>query len=194
MQDSTVLDRQRDDLSADLQATYNPASRCTSDSQARHDEATGKSTTQSELESTSRDMLNTRGLAWLPDYNLPESFQAIRAQIDKGFNRRREAFVQQVFDKYKHKEPPGIPKSEKLTPALKDLGVHLSDNEAAELSHALDMDRDGWIDWPEFLHIANRGGKVQQWVRAACVSVCLCVVHACVRACTCVHELEQKCV
>lgn len=162
-----LLDRQREALRRALAAS--------SHLQGLHDGgAAGSSTTPAEAKSTeSSSIPASRGLSWLPECSeshglsepAREALQKLRSQMEMGFYRRREAFVKQVFDK--HKSPDGSPGISKasLTCALEDLGIFVSDGEAEELFYTQDMNRDGWIELSEFLPMASRVGRVEQWVR-----------------------------
>ncbi len=113
-----LLDRQRSALQRALQATYIPSSPgCAPDLLLAHkDGAARNANALSESNSTASDILTSRGLAWLPDFDTSERFQRLRSQMNLGFNRRREEFVKQVFDKHATSELPGIKEDDLTTP------------------------------------------------------------------------------
>jgi hypothetical protein len=93
----------------------------------------------------------------------PSDHAALRARMEAGFRRRRKDFVKEMFDKHKSPgESPGICKAN-LTSALEELGIFVSAREADEMFHTHDLDRDGWTNFSEFLSMASRAGRVEQW-------------------------------
>jgi hypothetical protein len=95
--------------------------------------------------------------------------ETLRAQMDKGFNRRDEAYLREIFYKHKASDVAGISKAH-LMSALADIGVSLSSGESEELFSTQDLNDNGSIDWSEFVAMAAWVSGVEKWV-------CICI-HA----------------
>jgi hypothetical protein len=180
-----LLDRQRDALQRALDASNYVHGR-------QDRAAAASSNTPTDAESTACSIESSRALSWLPEcleesHTMGEVLGRLRTQVSMGFNHSREDFVKRVFDKHKSLEPSdassGISKAS-LTCALNDVGILVSDSEAEELFYMQDMNRDGWIDWSEFLPmVMGRVGRVQQWVSLCVLWEILFFFFLCVRYC-----------
>ncbi len=84
----------------------------------------------------------------------------LEAEMDRGFERRSEEHVKEIFDRYRSADTFDITKAD-LLGALQALGISESDSEVALKAYE-DMDR---VDWPEFCLIVTRIGKLEQWTR-----------------------------
>jgi hypothetical protein len=97
--------------------------------------------------------------------SVSDVLKSLRAQMDTGFNRRSEAFLQAIFDK--HKTPGGTNQGlsqRGLMSALADAGIHISAGEAEELHRTQDLNGNRCIDHSEFLSIVStRVGGVAHW-------------------------------
>jgi hypothetical protein len=89
-------------------------------------------------------------------------FETLRLQMDAGFQRRNEQFLQGIFDKHKSPNSAGLSK-ESLAQVLRDLGVCLSAEDVDELFYTQDLNSDGWISWPEFLMVISKPSKIENW-------------------------------
>jgi hypothetical protein len=93
----------------------------------------------------------------------PGLLETLRSQMDEGFRRRREQFLEEIFNKHKSPDSAGLSKAS-LVQALRDLGLCMTASEVAELFHTQDLNGDGLINWTAFLMIlANKVGKIEQW-------------------------------
>jgi hypothetical protein len=87
--------------------------------------------------------------------------EKLLAQMRMGFDRRDEAFVQQVFDR--HRTELGIIPRTGLNAALQGLGLAVNDIQAAELDLMHGQPEDSFIDLAHFRSIVSRNGQVEQW-------------------------------
>jgi hypothetical protein len=93
----------------------------------------------------------------------PGLLDELRSQMDAGFQRRNEQFLQEVFNKHVSPGSAGLSK-ESLGQALIDLGMKcVSTSDVDELFYTLDLNSDGWISWSEFLAVTSKPSKIQEW-------------------------------
>jgi hypothetical protein len=126
------------------------SSSCRDDVDGRHDE------TQASAAGRDKTGASQPGLADLG--------KVLRAQMEAGFRRRKEAFVREIFNKHSagEGEAAGI-SQQRLAAALQDLGINVSASDAKELFYMQDINKDGLISWPEFLHMSKTASTLGEW-------------------------------
>jgi hypothetical protein len=89
----------------------------------------------------------------------------IRLQVDDSFKRRDREYLKTIFDLYKDQEKELIPDAS-LSSALKDLGIHVNEEEATQLTKTMDLNDDGGLDFQEFLNVVALPTPIELWARA----------------------------
>ena len=86
----------------------------------------------------------------------------IQDSITLFFNLRDFSHVQKIFEQHKDRNTHLISKKA-LPDALRDLGIHLTEEEASVLFETSDRDENGGLDLQEFTKAMKYPGKVEQW-------------------------------
>ena len=87
----------------------------------------------------------------------------IQARVAHFHNSRNHVHNELIFKKHAD-QATNLMTAAAMTAALRELGVQLTEDEAAAVFESADADENGGLDLQEFVKAINRPSKVQQWV------------------------------
>ena len=89
--------------------------------------------------------------------------EQIQARVAHFHNSRNHVHNELIFKKHAD-QATNLMTAAAMTAALRELGVQLTEDEAAAVFESADADENGGLDLQEFVKAINRPSKVQQWV------------------------------
>jgi hypothetical protein len=97
------------------------------------------------------------------DLNAPLLTKQIRARVAHFHNSRNRLHNELIFKKHAN-QATNLMTADAMTAALRDLGVQLTQEDAAVAFELADTDENGGLDLHEFMKAINQPSKVQQWI------------------------------
>ena len=89
--------------------------------------------------------------------------EQIQARVAHFHNSRNHVHNELIFKKHAD-QATNLMAAAAMTAALRELGVQLTEDEAAAVFESANADENGGLDLQEFIKAINRPSKVQQWV------------------------------
>jgi hypothetical protein len=97
------------------------------------------------------------------DHDAARLTEQIQARVAHFHDSRNQQHNELVFNKHAN-QATNLMTVDAMTAALLELGVQLTQDEAAAVFESVDTDENGGLDLQEFTKAINRPSKVQQWI------------------------------